>query len=452
MKKILVPSLILLASCGNNSSTPTESTVYEEPTMTQEVAPTENVEEIVEIDEPDEEEVEEALEAEIAPQKVSLNITRPFDTAKLDDSSEFKKFLANQNMYTVEVSLERPADGYEYATCMRTGYFPLKTYEIRFEEGESKKSLKIDFSDSTSVSGRESFFCEWGIIEGETEHIQTTLLRDKIFEGDVDASEFKQFNDFGVLYLTEGTTVDLQDLEIQIKAEALIAKHVAFESFNGENRVAAPSEDGRDGGIITIDTHYAYGLIEFTLNGQNAFQFEIKDYARAASGRNGSDGCIVKPNIPRGFIPKSMPKSTVKNHRCACLAGSGENGRDGAIAGRNGFNGGNTGRYEIHINSKTNLLINNSSRIGMGSLGEKGQKGGIGGKRGSSPHSNSMYSGLAMEPYVPNFHRANVKQNSRDPFCANYVAKDGNDGKDAPDGKDGENGIVLESKITSLND
>ena len=255
MKKILVPSLILLASCGNNSSTPTESTVYEEPTMTQEIAPTESIEEGEEAAELTQTE-EEVVVTEIIEQKVSLSISRPFNTAKLDERSELEKFLANQDMYTVEVSLKRPADGNEYATCMRIDYFPYKTYEIRFEEGESRKVLNVDISDSTSESWRKNFYCEWGIIEEKYEYINTKLLRDKVLEGDVDASVFKKVNEFGVLYLKEGTVVDIQDRQVEIKAEALISKNAIFESFNGKDRTADTLKHGKDGGTIVIDAHY----------------------------------------------------------------------------------------------------------------------------------------------------------------------------------------------------
>lgn len=239
-----------------------------------------------------------------------------------------------------------------------------------------------------------------------------------------------QSDKIGTLFITEDSTLILDDKDFNLEVQDLISSGGTIATFEKEE-VTRNYDDsiGLSGGSIHIKAQRSFGQLNIELRGKNGGP-------RTTSPKDKTERLAADPNLNGKCRHRSDGGSPNRNIQ-ACFGKKGHRGVKGE-KGYEGFPGGDTGKLIFEVKEQTDLKLNVLFEPGKGSPGSKGGKGGFGSPGGiGQTVSWTTYGGCGREGPC----------NTTDHYYTYPHGAEGDRGEDGDRGDSGEDGKILASEI-----
>ncbi|QDK36622.1 hypothetical protein [Bdellovibrio sp. NC01] len=228
--------------------------------------------------------------------------------------------------------------------------------------------IKEEVYDSLTISERMYFFN--GKILDEKSYLQE---QKELFEAK--AQPIKELKlRLQTLTIEKGGVLIVGDNWLHIQTNEFISESGEITTFPAE-QTASDQRDGRNGGLIFVETNSAIGTLLVTLRGENG--------GKGARGANPGPELNGKDNYTQGKPGDSF--NGVSGCKSGGPGGAGEPGKQG-YQGGTGMKGGNTGAFQIKMNEDKGFFPVINKFAGKGGIGGDGGGGGQGGLNGPKGH------------------------------------------------------------------
>jgi hypothetical protein len=305
---------------------------------------------------------------------------------KVARKTEFKKDFSNferykQDLNTFEVQFKAVIGKYPGVDIeCRKDLFDRDRIVFRTKFDKLGEFAKVEVSIDEKNPTRVNLDCRL-IDRGEEIYSQKIKLKKSfIISGTQNiVTSGVGFEEIESLVLDEGSTLVTESMTIAFKVKDLISNNAKIITYSHEDaRKTTPNRNGASGAVINIEAENSFGKLSVEMRGTDgAVQLNIPtqntDIPPADSSLDGTcNGETFEADYDGSFFKPQR-----------CFGKPGFQGRKG-FKGFDGYRGGDSGRFNLKVNSEDQLNLDillipgNGSDGAKGGLGSRGSKGGIG--------------------------------------------------------------------------
>ncbi|MGE3610316.1 MAG: hypothetical protein AB7I27_12060 [Bacteriovoracaceae bacterium] len=299
---------------------------------------------------------------------VKINVSRKVKLA--DDLGNIEDFKRHINEYVVSFEAE---SGHLYdgkVICSKNDFdrtnFKIQSY---FDDQGQKAELelKISETDPSNVQYRCSLESSGQILE--THNIQ--LKKSFIVDNETGLISTLGTEPIAALVIEKNGVLITDGLDVDLQIDEFVSNNGKIVTFP-VNRVTEtpPNQNGRSGGVISLNIKKAYGTATFELRGMNggkqtAVPPKIEIAPKADSALDGKCQNGKKYDERDTFCNGKQGYRGFKGHK-----------------GFSGFSGGDSGSLNLKVSNPINLNLSVLYFPGLGEIGGIGGEGGPGGPGG----------------------------------------------------------------------